>query len=191
MLITSLQPAISTDLAQRKLARLGGWWTGRLRGFASVYLPYRLYQVRIQDRGHEQARFTAVDAAAGTLDPYEFPATSGTECWREVETRNCHPVKLNERDTRELAIQSVRRLLFSRGFFRIGYAQFTAELVQPEFYIPYWVGFYGDERNLRIKLLNGINHAIEGNRLRRVVRAWLMEQLSSAPALVSAVERNS
>lgn len=190
MTISSLQSATSSDWAQRNLSHLSSWWSGRLRGIAAIYLPYRLYHVVVHDHGSAKARYFAVDAVAGTLDPYEFPAAPEPGCWTEVETRNCHPVTLEESETKELAIEKVRRLLFSRGFFRVAHPQITAELIHPAFYIPYWVGFYGDERNVSIKVLNAIRQTLEGNKVRHVVKAWLMEDLLSARAPTAVLGRN-
>lgn len=190
MTIISLQSATGTDWAQRNLSRLSSWWGGGLRGIAAIYLPYRLYHVVVHDHASAKARYFAVDGVTGTLDPYEFPAVPEPECWTEVATRNCHPIRLKESETKQLAIEKVRRLLFSRGFFRVAHPQITAELIRPEFYIPYWVGFYGNEHDVSIKVINAIRRSLEGNKVRQVVKTWLMEDLSSARALTAVLERN-
>lgn len=190
MTICCLQSATTSDWAQRKLARGGRWLSGRLRGIAKVYLPYRLYAVQIHDGSHKESRGFAVDAAAGTLDAYQFPTVPDSGSWLEIETRNCHPVNLKEHETRELAVAKARRFLFSRGFFRVACPRITAELVRPDFYIPYWIGFYGNESNVSIKVLNAVRQTVEGNKIRRVITTWLMQDLPSVPALTAIAERN-
>ena len=51
-----------------------------------------------------------------------------------------------------------------------------AELIRPEFYIPYWVGFYGDEHNLSLTVLNAVRRTVEGSKARRLMKAWLSER---------------
>ena len=46
----------------------------------------------------------------------------------------------------------------------------------PEFYIPYWAGFYGDEDNLSLIVLNAVRQTVEGNKVRRLVKTWLLER---------------
>jgi hypothetical protein len=175
MTICALQNKTSHELALRKLDGSGvsRWLRGPLRGVAEIYIPYRLYKVTLSDRGVQSSRYYALDAAAGTLDPYEFHTPPEEETLVEVQTRNVHPAKLDENASRSLALEKVRRLLFSRGFFRIVNPQITAELVKPEFHIPYWVGFYGSEQNVKVAVLDGIRQTVEGSKARRIVEAWL------------------
>jgi len=176
MTICTLQGRTEYELALRKLGASGvnRWLRGPLRGIAEIYIPYRLYKVTLDDRQVRSARYYAVDAAAGTLDPYEFVILPEPEAWVEVQTRNLHPARLSENETRKLALDKVRRLLFSRGFFRLVNPQITAELVKPEFYVPYWVGFYGNEPNVRITVMDGVRQTIEGSKARQLVQAWLL-----------------
>jgi hypothetical protein len=167
------------DAALRKLSTAEGlgavrrWFTGSLRGIAEIYIPYRLYKVMLNDRRLQNIRYYAVDAAAGTLDPYEFATAPEENAWEEVETRNFHPVSLSESETKKVASEKIRRLLYSRGFFRLASPGITAQLIKPEFYIPYWAGFYGHEQNVSITVLNAVRQTVEGSKMRRVVRAWL------------------
>lgn len=181
MKIHSLQRRMEYDAALRKLNNTEGlgivhrWLTGTLRGIAEVYIPYRLYKVTSHDNGAATIRYYAVDAAAGTLDPYEFVTAPEADAWTEVDTRNLHPVQLNQNQTQTLVVEKVRRLLYSRGFFRIANPTISAELTEPEFYVPYWAGFYGDEHNLSVTVLDAVRQTVEGNKLRRLVKTWLLQ----------------
>ena len=166
------------------------WLNGPLRGVAEIYLPYRLYKVSFEDGGVRRTRYYAIDAASGALDPYEFVNLPKPHEF-EVETRNCFPVRLAETETRNLAVQKLRRLLFSRGFFRLSYPQLTAELINPEFYLPYWVGFYGDEQNMNLKVLNAMRETLEGSKIRRLLQAWLLEKPAEASPLSDVPPKNS
>lgn len=165
--------------ALRKLGTADGlgllrrWLSGSLCGIAEIYLPYRLYKVMLDDRRIQSVRYYAVDATTGTLDPYEFATAPGEDAWIELETRNFHPVRLGESETRKIIVEKVRRLLYSRGFFRLANPNITADLVTPEFYIPYWAGFYGGEQNLSATVLNAVRQTVEGSKMRRAVQTWL------------------
>lgn len=149
------------------------WLNGPLRGVADIYIPYRIYKVTVEVNGASSERYYAVDAAAGTLDPYEFSALPEQEGWIEVGTRNFHPIGIEESETKQLVMDKVRRLLFSRGCFRLVNPQITAEFIQPEFYVPYWIGFYGNEQSVRITVLNAVRQTIEGGKVRQLVEAWM------------------
>lgn len=168
---------MSYEEALRQLsARAAGlrrWISGPLRGVAEIYLPYRLYRVTVDDRRLRRVHYYAVDAAAGTLDPYEFTNPPAPDEWMATETRNFYPA-LDEDQTNKMVTEKVRRSLYSRGFFRIINPNITAELIQSEFYIPYWAGFYGDEQNISITVLNAVRCTVEGNKVRRLVKTWLL-----------------
>jgi len=181
MAIQSLQREMGHAEALRKLCPSGPlsglrrWINGPPRGVAEIYIPYCLYRVTIDDRRLQSVRHYAVDATAGTLDPYEF-ASPSSYTLVEVETRNLLPVRLSEIQTRNLVTEKVRRLLYSRGLFRIVDPKIRAELIKSEFYIPYWAGFYGDEDNLSLIVLNAVRRTVEGNKVCRLVKTWLLER---------------
>jgi hypothetical protein len=173
-----LKSEMNRDAALRRLwpSSIQRWLSGPLRAVAEIHIPYRLYKITVQDRGSEQVRYYAVDAASGKLDPYEFQALPEAEKWIEVETRNSHPIRLSESDTQKLALEKIRRILFSSGFFRLSHPQFTTELVISEFYLPYWAGFYGDEQNVSLKVINAVRQTTEGSKVRHLVKSWLSER---------------
>lgn len=171
----SYQEALTRLSASGPLNGLRRWINGPLRGVAEIYLPYRLYRVRVDDRRFQNAHYYALDAAAGTLDPYEFAEPPAADMWAEVETHNIHPTRLDESHTQRLAVDKVRRLLYSKGFFRFHNPRITAELARDEFYIPYWAGFYGDQQNIGITVLNALRRTVEGSKARHLVKTWLLE----------------
>lgn len=181
MNLRSLRSNMTRESALRKLSPAGGrgtvrrWLNGNLLALAEIYIPYRLYEVTIHDRGKHTSRYYAVDAATGTLDLYEFRVPPEPEGLIELETRNFHPVLLDEARTRQLAIDGVRRLLFSKGFFRLTNPVIAAHLFDTEVYVPYWAGFYGREQNVNLAVLNAVRQTYEGNKVRRLVQSWLVE----------------
>ena len=181
-MIRSLQSGLSRELALRTLSPpwpfgiLRRWMTGRLLGVGEIYIPYRLYRVNVEHRGARSIRFLAVDATTGALDPYEFSEDIAAERCVEVETRNCLPIRLEEAETQALVLEKVRRLLFSRGLFLSGAPTFAAERAGPEFYIPYWAGFFGEHHDVRVLVLNAVRGTMEGSKVAGVVKAWLLER---------------
>ncbi len=178
-LIQSLRATLTQDSARRLLAPNGiqgqllRWVRGDIRALADVFIPYRLYKVAIDDRGARTSRYYAIDAASGSLDPYEFSAPPDLD---EVSTRNVINSTVNEITTRERAIERMRRKLYASGFFRLRNPLITAELVGQEFYVPYWAGFFGEERHLNVTVADAVRHSVEGAKVRRVIQDWLMGQ---------------
>jgi hypothetical protein len=183
-MIFSLQSGIGHEQALRKLSPSGPIGmlrrivTGDLLGVSEIYIPYRLYKVTVDDRRVRSARYLAVDAVSGALDPYEFGEPPVPERYAEIETQNCLPVRFPEAESRALILEKARRLLFSGGFFRVARPVIAAELIGAEFYVPYWAGFYGHEQNVRVLMLDGIRGTVEGSKVSQLVRAWLLEQRS-------------
>lgn len=188
MKICSLQRTMDYHAALRKLSTAEGlgavrrWFTGDLRAIADIHIPYRLYRVMLDDRRIQSVRYCAVDAAIGTLDPYEFATAPEESAWTEVNSRNFHPIQLSESETKKIAVEKVRRLLYSCGFFRLANPGITAELIKSEFYIPYWAGFYGGSKNMSIRVLNAVQQTIEGSKFRHLLQIWLLEQSAEKPS---------
>jgi hypothetical protein len=181
MLIRSLQPAVEREMALRKLSPtrpsgiLRRWTMGKFLGLSDIYIPYRLYHVKIHDHRMQSSRLLAVDALSAALDPFEFPAQPTQDRCTYIETRNHLPARLAEIETRASVLAKARRLLFSAGFFRLAKPVISAELLESEFYVPYWAGFYGEEKSVRVVMLDAIRGTIEGGKAAHSVRAWLLE----------------
>jgi len=169
------EAALRTLNTAQGLGIVRRWLTGTLRAIAEIYIPYRLYKVTLDDHRVQNIRYYAVDAVVGTLDPYEF-IDAPADTWVKVDTRNFHPVRLNESRTKGIVVEKVRRMLYSRGFFRLANPGITAELIEPEFYLPYWAGFYGDEQNISVIVLNAVRQKVEGSKMRHAVQTWLQLQ---------------
>jgi hypothetical protein len=178
-MIRVLEAAMSREEALKKLTPAGPanvlrrLLHGPLIGLCDIYIPYRLYKITMQNRGARSLRFLAVDAVAGTLDPYEFPHPLAADKFEEIETRNFLSEWLPEEQTRATVLGRSRRLLFSGGFFRLATPVITAEFLGPEFHVPYWAGFYGSQRNVKVIMLDAVRRTTEGAKVSEVVKAWL------------------
>lgn len=152
----------------RRMAR------GPMRSIAPVYVPFRVYRVRIASGNRVEIAFTAVDAVTGALDPYRFEAPLDAARLVTLETRNHVDARLDEAMTRRRAIDKVRRVLFQTGFFKLRQLRIDAEPAEPQdVYIPYWVGFYGSDGRARVAVIDGVRRQREGARVRQLIESWL------------------
>lgn len=175
--IRSLRPNLSREQALARWRRPGflGRWLGRgpLRSLAEVYVPFRLYHVEIRNAGKCDRRLLALDSVTGTLDLYGFDHVPEAEETIAVETRN-HPRPAIDADrARDLVVEKVRRLLFLTGFFRIRDLTVRVEALDFEFYVPYWVGFFGRGQSPRLAVLDAVRGSPEGAKMRALLHDWL------------------
>jgi hypothetical protein len=181
--INSLKPNVSLEKARERLntdgfggilrrARLG-----RLRALAQIYIPFDSFRIEINRGEGAETALMAVDAVTGALDPYSFDHLPSQADCIEVRTRNILPRTLSPQLSRSNAEQRVRRLLFQRGFFRIRVLEIKAELQPLAICVPYWVGFYGVDSELRLAVIDAVRGEMEGGKLRMLLRQWFAGEL--------------
>ncbi len=146
---------------------------GPVRSVAEFYVPFRLFQVEILNRGKRDQRVLGLDAVNGTLDLYHFEQLPSPGEIIHVETRNCPPALLDEVRGKELVVAKVRRLLFTTGFFRLRDLRITAVPVAGEICIPYWVGFRGRGVHARFAVMDAVRRRLEGAKVRHLLQTWL------------------
>lgn len=156
---------------------LSGWaknlLLGELRSVADCYIPFRIFQVQVVNRGEKTSHILGVDAVNGTLDPYHFDQLPAQDALILKETRNRLPAALSDEDAQRLAIDKVRHLIFSQGFFRLRNFEINAEIVSGDIYIPYWTGFRGRGAQAHLTVMDAVRRKIEGSRVRQMLRQWL------------------
>lgn len=146
---------------------------GRLRSVAELYLPFRLFRVQIVNRGMTEERLIALDAITGTLDPFQFDHVPTEAETVSLQTRNCPGAQLEDERVSELLVAKLRRLLYSRGFFRMRDLEIRATPVDHALHIPYWLGFRGSDGHARVAVIDAVRRRFEGAKVRRLVEAWL------------------
>jgi hypothetical protein len=146
---------------------------GPLRSVAELYVPFRLFQVQIVNRGQTEQRLIALDAISGTLDPFQFDHVPTDAETVTIKTRNCLHGHLDHALAAELLVAKLRRLLYSRGFFRMRDLQIQATPLPQELHIPYWLGFRGSDGHARVAVIDAVRRRFEGAKMRRLVEAWL------------------
>ena len=177
--IRTLKPNVTREEAIRQFSSAGPARLfrdaafGRLRSVAELYLPFRLFRAQITNRGVTEEQLVALDAISGTLDVFHFdhvPTESETVL---VETRNCPGAQLALGPANELLIAKLRRVLYSRGFFRMRELQIVTSAVEGELHIPYWLGFRGSDGHARVAVIDAVRRRFEGAKVRRLVENWL------------------
>jgi hypothetical protein len=147
--------------------------TGPLRSIADVYVPFRIYRVETENALSLGARLIAVDCVNGTLDPYRFdfvPHESKLVC---VQTKNSLKATLREEKTGEIASDHVLREIYRAEFLRLAPIRLRAELLSREFYIPFWIGFFGRREAVRLRALDGVSRRMQGAKACAFFMAWL------------------
>jgi hypothetical protein len=176
--IHTLKPNVSRDTAITHfstLLRTLQW--GKVHTVADIYIPFRVFRVQITNRSRTEVRFLAQDAVEGSFDLYSFDSPPGPGNLVTIDTRNLPPCGIDEDQARATVVEKVRRLVFSRGFFRIRELDIAAELVPPDFHVPYWVGFSGSKDCLNLTVMDAVRRRYEGAKVRHFVRDWLSATL--------------
>ena len=176
--IRSLKPNVSQDEATEAFSNgllepIRRVLFGPLKSVADFYIPFRLFQVEISNRGTREQRIFGLDAVEGSLDLYHFEELPPAARVIYMETRNCAETVIDEAKARQLLITKVQRLLFATGFFRLRNPSIAAEPIPGEIHVPYWVGFRGRGIRPRVVVIDAVRRRIEGPKVRRLLRNWL------------------
>ena len=176
--IRSLKANVTQDeaVAQFSAGILSSFRTlafGGVRSVADTYIPFRLFQVSVSNRQRQEQQFLALDAVNGTLDLYRFDEIPSPSEVVVLETRNCPPAQLDDAHARELVVEKFRRVLFNRGFFRLGELRITATPLPGEIHVPYWVAFRGNGNRVHLEIIDAVRRRYEGAKVRKLLETWL------------------
>src|SRR4051812_31614015 len=143
--IRSLQPNVSRSEAVQHFTggtfRLSDWFRGPVHSIAELYIPCRLFQITIRNSGKVDRSIFGLDAVQGVMDLYSFASPPPPEDLIFLQSRNVIPASLDPKEAKELLLAKVRRLVFTRGFFRMRDVKFEADEIPGEICIPFWVAF--------------------------------------------------
>jgi hypothetical protein len=175
--IRSLAPSVTQIEAvaafEGRMRRLFG---APLRSVAAAYVPFRLYEVEITNRGRCSTTLFAADAVNGSLDLYEFERPPADAELVSVESRNSPPAQLEETLSLRLVEEKVRRAVFQAGFFRVSGLSVSARRLPIDIHVPYWLGFFGNEGRARVRVMNAVRRQMEGAKARALFEDWLREE---------------
>jgi hypothetical protein len=184
--IHTLRPNVTREEAIQHFSYgLPGWLRrtalGPLRLLADVYIPFHLFRIDISNSGRAETQILGVEAVTGSLDPYQFERIPDSATVVLIDTHNSLAPRLNEKQAAQLSIDKTRRVLFSRGFFRMRNLNITATWISEILYIPYWVGFQGSNSRVRLSVIDAIRRRLEGIKVRRLLQDWLQQDRSRLP----------
>jgi hypothetical protein len=144
-----------------------------LRRVAQAYLPFRLYEVEVLNRGARSRSLYAADAVSGALDLYRFDHAPAEADLVSLETRNRAAVRLDDAQARAALEKKVRRAVYQSGFFGVRNLRIVIRPTPHAFFVPYWLGFYGDGSRAHLQVMDAVRRRFEGARARYVFEDWL------------------
>lgn len=146
---------------------------GPLDRIAEAYVPYWVYRVRYQMGRSTHTRRFAIDAVQGSLDLFEFPLVPENEHLVTIQTRNFLPSQMESTQAEKLLKEKVLRVIFLQGFFKLRDVNFEAVREPLELHLPYWLGFYQGQGQVRCRVLDAIRCRIEGAKASALFEHWL------------------
>lgn len=166
-----LDPDEGTKLFKSRMRRFR---LGQFRFDTGFFLPYYLFRVEVLNAGKLSTEFLAIDAMTGELDLYKFDSEP-TE-FDEVETSQVGETFLNEKQAFSMLQDQVRRMVFMQGgFFKTNQLTISGSLVRL-LYIPYWVGFFLNNKQLAIEVIDAVRGRFEGGKMREVIMDWFARE---------------
>ena len=177
--IRSLRPNVTREEAIQAFTAPGAgsiYWkmrSGSLQRVAEAYIPFHIYRVRYPMAGALRTHYFALDAVDGSLDLFEFAAPPADSETVSVATRNCPVAALSDLCSGELLREKVLRVIFQQGFFKLRNVSLETEKLSGEIHLPYWLGFYGTEQNLRCRVLDAVRRRVEGAKATALFEQWL------------------
>jgi len=177
--ILSLKPNVTREDALRHFTGTlnpANWFHGPVRSIAELYIPFRLFEVKVVNGAREERHVFGVDAAQGVLDPYQFPNRPTDADLISLQTRNVLAASLDSNEAKARLLAKVRRLVFARGFFRLRDVRFDAVEIPGQICVPYWVGFREANGEVRVSVLDAVRRRAEGAKVRRLIEDWLRSQ---------------
>jgi hypothetical protein len=177
--IRSLRPNVTREEAIRMFSAPGPasfLWklrSGPLQRIADAYVPFNLYRVAYYMGGAPRSHLFALDAVDGSLDLFQFGAAPNDAETVRVSTRNHPAARLSSSKAEELLREKVLRLIFQQGFFKVRAVKLEIERLPGEIHLPYWLGFYGTQENLRCRVMDAVRRRVEGARASALFEQWL------------------
>lgn len=147
--------------------------SGPLQKIAEAYVPFRLFRVQYELVRVPQTRLFALDAVDGSLDLFEFPRIPGEGEFLSVDSRNQLAPALSEECAARLLREKVLRVIFQQGFFKLHKSRIEITRESSEMYLPYWLGFYGENATVHCRVMDAVRRRIEGAKASAFFEQWL------------------
>jgi hypothetical protein len=146
---------------------------GPLQRIAAAHVPFALYPVSYQRGRIRLSRFYALDQVDGSLDLFEFPkAISGSDLI-SIQSSNHITPTLTDEGALSLLHEKVLRVVFQEGFFHLQNPDLRIDPQILQFFIPYWLGFYGQDGALHCRVFDAVRRRMEGQKATLFFEHWL------------------
>jgi len=146
---------------------------GPMQRIADVFVPFWMFRTRYELGRAMQTRIFALDAVDGSLDLFEFPHVPQTDQLVRLETRNYLRPTLSDTQAEALLREKVLRVIFQQGFFKVRNPNLEVVREEAELHVPYWLGFYGDQRAVRCRVMDAVRRRMEGAKAAAFFEEWL------------------
>jgi hypothetical protein len=180
MRITGLRPHITREQVTAMFRRgFREFRYGQFRQAFDFYVPFRLFQVKVDDGRKINDTLLAIDASTAHLDLIQFDEIPGGDERFHLESEKPLPVSRLDVDQREAfkrLEEKIMRSVFVRGFFRLAGWRVSGEQVEV-LYLPYWVGVYERRGQARLEIIDARRGRFEGAKLREIVADWFRSEL--------------
>jgi hypothetical protein len=178
--IRSLRPNVSRDEALQAFSAgsfTSLYWrmrSGPMQRIADAYVPFWLYRVRYEMGRALHTRLFALDAVDGSLDLFEFPRAPQPDQLVNVETRNHLRPALASSQAEALLRDKALRSVLQQGIFKLRHLKFEIARETADFYMPYWLGFYGSDGIVRCRVMDAVRRRMEGAKAASFFEEWLV-----------------
>ena len=87
----------------------------------------------------------------------------------------------SEEQLKHRLIEKLRRMIYTRGFFRVRSLKIEAVPLPGEICVPYWVCFRGSSDQVHLAVLDAVRRRPEGAKVRRLIEEWLRSERAQRP----------
>jgi hypothetical protein len=144
-----------------------------MQRIADVFVPFWIFRARYELGRTIHTRIFALDAVDGSLDLFEFPQVPQSDQLVRLETRNFLRPALSETQAEVHLREKVLRLIFQQGFFKVRDPKIEVVRESLELHVPYWLGFYGHQREVRCRVMDAVRRRMEGAKAAAFFEEWL------------------
>lgn len=186
--IYSIKPNLPRNAAVRMLRGTGmagivrHFWPGELRSVADAYIPLRIFRTEVRNADKSEIACFGIDAVEGSLDLIRFEGSSDLI---ELQTRNWVGPILTESQLKDPLTDKVRRLAYRRGFFNLSDLEIRAEALTFGIFVPYWVGFFGNDGSLKVRVIDAVRGELAGPKVHALIENWLRRREDSVRPAVN------
>jgi hypothetical protein len=146
---------------------------GTLTDVRLVEVPYRLFEVRVENAGQSRVQWLAVDAITGALDLYGFDTPAGAAALDPGGEGEQLPPQAPPERLAAVVEECVRRQVYARGFFQLRDLRIAVVDTGRTLQVPYWVGIRRKGDRASFEVIGAWRRRREGARLVGALAPWI------------------